>query len=215
MTHLYSKMHQYQRTRCSSKANAIPFDIYAIWIRLISKPAQSRVSCAIAVVVYLNSGRVCNYDRVMVHRTAGNEKFGFKKCTKQYQHTICLSKGNAITFDIYAINICIRLTSKSAHSRVLYAIAVVVVYSNSGRVCNYDRVIVTHSNSSMHQYQRTLCSFKANAIPFHAYIHSTSAQSCVPCVIVVVVCLISMHQYQRTICASKANAIPFHISNQH
>ena len=83
--------------------------------------------------------------------------------------------------------------------------------------------VMTHSNSNIHQYQRTSCSSKANTIPFHIYtqyMYSINI-SAEPCVMVhrtssnvMAYWNSNIHQYQRTLCSSKANMIPFHdISN--
>ena len=55
-----------------SQHNNVPY------IQSTSRSAQSRVSCAIAVVVCLNSKRVYNCDRVIVHHTPSNNAFKFK-----------------------------------------------------------------------------------------------------------------------------------------
>ena len=105
-------------------------------------------------------------------RTPSNDTFKFKHvsiptdvlplCTYPTRHRS------------YSRKICIQWKPTSAQARAPCAIGVVVCL-NSRRFSNSDDVmayrnrnqVMTHSNSNIHEYQRTFCSIKANT--FHIF----------------------------------------------
>ena len=163
-------MHTNVHSICSKRARYRSI-IYTQYMYLTNISTSAQV-CPIAVVVCLNSTRVCDYGHVTVHR---NQVMAHPNSNMhQYQRTPCSFKVNTIPFHIFHQH----GSSAVCHCNYSWLVSECAI---AIRWCHGASLVcqtMTLSNSNMYQYRRTCCLSKANVTRYRCiytqYMYSTN-----------------------------------------
>ena len=165
-----------------------------------SAPSPSYV--IIIILVHSNGRRVCNCDRVIVHRN--KVMTHLNPYMHQYQRTSFSSTTNTLLFHMFNQHQCgvVHIT--------------ITVWLHSRWVCNCDgfmlhRIPCTKQlHIQNYLWTNTSCSIKAITASFHI-----SNQIMTWCIVYQAMSRSNSnkHQYQLTSCSVEATTIPFHVIN--